>query len=108
MNNRKLLESLFEEYFSMVYNKFIDFLNVYKNAMTQKYNSILYSNQSPYLDVNVVNWNIIEEMINVNKLPQQGRKREIKRKDDDDKPKTKLNMSTIRFVRYKPPFKFRN
>jgi len=108
MNNRKLLESLFQEYFSMVYNKFIDFLNVYKNAMTQKYNSILYSNQSPYLDVNVVNWDIIEEMLNVNKLPQQGRKREIKRKDDDEKPKHKLNMSTIRLVRYKAPFRFKN
>ena len=103
----KLLDDLYQEFFSMLFDNFLQFKKFYVEATKEQNTCLHFSLHLNGIDINVKNWNINKHKDLITLKPTTNHHKEHK-KDDDEKPKSKLNMSTIRFVRYKPPFRFKN
>lgn len=58
ISNKKLLEAIFEEWFSMIFNDFKDFLNFYNEKLNIRYNSVLLSCYHNLIDSDVKDWKI--------------------------------------------------
>ena len=61
--NAGLIEDLYDEYFSMLFDKFKEFKEFYKQATEEKNSCIHFSLHSEGLDINVKHWNINENQI---------------------------------------------
>ena len=61
--NVKLLEDLYDEYLSMLFNNFKEFKQFYIQATEEKNSCIHFSLHSEGLDINVKHWNINEHQI---------------------------------------------
>ena len=59
----KLLNDLYDEYFSQFYDKFRDFKNNYLLWTKEKYASIHFSMHDDGIDIDVKNWNIFKNQI---------------------------------------------
>jgi len=105
--NVKLLQDFYDEYFSMLFDNFIQFKKFYVEATREPNTCIHFSLHLNGIDINVKNWNINKNKDLITLKATTNHHKEHK-KDDDEKPKSKLNMSTIRLVRYKAPFRFKN
>ena len=59
----KLLNDLYDEYFSQFYNKFKDFKSNYLLWTKEKYTCINFSMHDQGIDIDVKNWNILQNQI---------------------------------------------
>jgi hypothetical protein len=58
--NRKLLEDLYEEYFSMFFPTSKEFINFYKDVSSEKYSCIHFSIHYDGIDSNVKDWEFVK------------------------------------------------
>ena len=58
--NRKLLIDLYEEFASMAFDSFKEFMNIYKDAMDERYNALLFTIQSSSIDPLTSEWQILK------------------------------------------------
>lgn len=65
--NGLLVKDLYDEYFSMTYDNFKEFKNVFSQLMEEKYNCLLYTNHNEYMDNNVKNWKLLKYKIELKK-----------------------------------------
>jgi len=59
MQNMKLLEDIYEEFLGRYFDRFRDFKQFYDQAMSEKYNSIIFGTQQKGIDTNVKNWELL-------------------------------------------------
>lgn len=59
VNNVGLLKSLWEEYFSLLYRNFEEFLNIYKQAMTTEKNAIMFALSDKHEFEGILKWNLL-------------------------------------------------
>jgi hypothetical protein len=92
LSNAGLLQSLFEEYMSMYYDKFIEFKNRYKEYTNEKYSAILLSIHFEGIDNDVKNW-LINNKLNWELSPTQALNHKVvqtKNAETEEKTKHKL------------------
>jgi hypothetical protein len=98
MRNADLLKALYDEYFSMDFDKFIDFKLKFREATKEKYNAILYGSNTG-IDYNINNWNIILNKDSYNIKKSKKVKKEDKKEDkktiENKKENQKLNLFSI-------------
>ena len=89
--NMKLLNDLYDEYFSQFKDKFKDFKSSYLIWTKEKYSCIHFSLHDEGIDVNVKNWNILKNQIEGFK-PTQALKTITAKKPEE------TNKNSIRFI----------
>ena len=89
--NMKLLNDLYDEYFSQFKDKFRDFKTDYLSWTKEKYSCIHFSLHDEGIDVNVKNWNIISNQAEGFK-PTQALKTITAKKPEE------TNKNSIRFI----------
>jgi len=99
--NVKLLEDLYYEFFSMLFENFKHFKHFYLEATREKNTCIHFSihQDSLDLDINVKNWNINKEKDNIKLKPTQNNHKQTKKEE----PK-KIAGLQIKFTRYRKLF----
>ena len=88
----KLLNDLYDEYFSQFYDKFRDFKNNYLMWTKEKYACIHFSMHDDGIDVDVKNWNILKNQIEKFK-PTNAIKSIVKKTNDAPN-----NNNSLRFI----------
>lgn len=91
ISNVKLLQDIYDEWLSMQFETFKEFMQYYRYAMQTKYNSVLLTNQVDSVDLDVVEWETLPSYEDVELKPHKGNginKFEPKKKKPEEKPKS--------------------
>jgi hypothetical protein len=72
-----LIKDIYEEFFSMSFDNFNDFKQFYMSSMNEKYNALLFTIHSKYIECNVKYWKIIQNKDMYDLKPVKTVKKEI-------------------------------
>lgn len=94
--NMKLLNDLYDEYFSSYFDRFKDFKAFYMDIIKEKYSCIHFSIHQEGLDINVKNWSIITNQDQyVLKKTKSNVKKPVKKKEEDKPKQQGINLDIV-------------
>ena len=93
--NRKLLIDIYEEYASMTFDTLNEFMQLYKSAMDEKYNAVLFTIQSSNIDPMTNEWETLKSYQDITLKPHAPIKKPVEKKEPNDKKLKINNLNTM-------------
>jgi len=91
VSNKKLLYDIFEEYASMTYDKFNEFMRMYREAMETNYNAVLFTIHSQYIDNSINTWDLLQSYKDVQLKPTKAIKKPKTNNEESKRAGVKIN-----------------